>query len=187
MPTPAERHRDLYRELLDLPEDQVGEIIAGELHVQPRPAPKHAWASSGLGADLFGPYSRGKGGPGGWWILDEPELHLGEEVLVPDIGGWKKEQMPTLPETAWFELPPDWICEILSQSTARKDRILKMPAYARHGVEHAWLLDPVLKTLEVYRQQSGLWTLIGAFSKNDRVSAAPFEDVEIELALLWGE
>ncbi len=98
----AERHRDLYRELLDLPEDKVGEIISGELHVQPRPSPKNSWASSGLGADLFGPYSRGKGGPGGWWILDEPELHLGEEVFVPDIGGWKKERMPALPEMAWF-------------------------------------------------------------------------------------
>ena len=137
-----------FRELLELPEDKVVEIISGELHVQPRPAPKHAWVSSGLGADLFGPYSSGKGGPGGWWILDESELHLGEEVLVPDIGGWKKERMPTLPETAWFELPPDWICEVLSPSTARKDRTFATRKFRVLGVliyvQPPILLEPLV-------------------------------------------
>jgi hypothetical protein len=130
------RHIARYEDILALPENLVGEIIAGELHTHPRPAPRHTRAYSALGYSIGGPFDGGIGGPGGWWILDEPEIHLSEHVLVPDIAGWRRERMPELPETAWFELAPDWVCEILSPSTARTDRALKMPIYAAEGVRH---------------------------------------------------
>jgi Uma2 family endonuclease len=187
MSAEAKPYTDVYRELLELPENLTGEIIAGQLHSQPRPAPRHAVAASSLGGELDGPFFKGRGGPGGWWIIDEPEIHFGDEVLVPDISGWKKARMPQLPATAYFEIPPDWVCEVLSQSTARKDRILKMPVYAEYGVSHIWLLDPVIKTLEAYELENGFWKLIGAFGENARVSIAPFHEIAIDLAVLWGE
>jgi Uma2 family endonuclease len=131
-----------YQDIIDLPEHLVGEIIAGELHTQPRPAPRHARASSVVGGKLTGPFDAGDGGPGGWWILDEPELHLGPHILVPDLAGWRRERMSRLPGMAWFELAPDWACEVLLPGTARKDRVKKMPIYGGSGVGHLWLLDP---------------------------------------------
>jgi Uma2 family endonuclease len=183
----AVKQSDVYQDLLNLPENIIGEIINGELHTQPRPAPRHALASSSLGGELDGPYFKGRGGPGGWWIIDEPEIHLGDDVLVPDIAGWKKERMPKLPETAFFDVSPEWICEVLSQNTVRKDRIFKMPLYAKYGVQHIWLLDPLAKTLEVYQLETQYWKLIGTFSGNDNVSILPFQEINIELSFLWGE
>lgn len=104
-----------YEDIFGLPENLVGEIINGRLVTHPRPAPKHAVACSSLGFEIGGPYDRGRDGPGGWRILDEPELHLDHDILVPDLAGWRRECMPKLSETAWFELPPDWVCEILSR------------------------------------------------------------------------
>jgi Uma2 family endonuclease len=175
-----------YQDLLDLPAHLVGEIISGRLVTHPRPAPKHARASSILGVEVGGPFDKGSGGPGGWWILDEPEVHFGEHVLVPDLAGWRRERMPTLPQTAWFELPPDWICEILSPATARADRVEKLPIYAAFGVSHAWLIDPDLQTLEALENREGRWLMLGAFEGQDRVSVAPFDAVGIELGILWG-
>lgn len=137
-----------YEDLFKLPPHQVGEIIHGSVYAHPRPAPRHARAYSILGKELVGPYDQGGSGPGGWWILDEPELHLGRDILVPDLAGWRRERLPALPETAWFELAPDWLCEILSPATARLDRVEKLPIYASHGVGHVWLVDPDLRTLE---------------------------------------
>jgi Uma2 family endonuclease len=181
----AKRYDEVYEAFLNLPENIVGEILGGELHTQPRPAPKHALAASYLGDDLIGPYGKGRGGPGGWWILDEPEIHLNDDILVPDMAGWKKERMPRLPETAFFSLPPDWVCEVLSQQTARKDRIKKMPLYATYGVPYIWLIDPVLKTLETYRLGERHWELTGTFAENDHVSAQPFQETSIDLSFLW--
>ena len=148
-----------YDDLLKVPEHLVAEIIQGQLYATPRPAPKHALAASSMGGNLFGLYHQGSGGPGGWWILDEPELHLNAHVLVPDLAGWRRERMPHLPDTAWFELAPDWVCEILSSSTARMDRVQKMPVYAEQGVRYLWLVDPDLKPLEAYELQDGHWML----------------------------
>ena len=187
MPKTAESKRGLYRELLDLHENMAGEIINGELYSQPRPSPKRSMAFSSLGYELVSPFQKGRGGPGGWWILYEPEIHLGRQVLVPDIAGWKKDRLPHLPETAWFELVPYWACEILSPSTARKDLVIKLPVYAEHGVSHVWLIDPALKTIETYQLEDRFWKLIGAFSENDVVSIAPFEEIAIELEVLWVE
>ena len=168
-----------YGDLFDLPENLVGEIINGELHTHPRPAPKHARADSVLGGNTGNSYDWGESGPGGWWILDEPELHLGNNILVPDLAGWRRERMPTLPETAWFELAPDWICEILSPSTARVDRVLKMPIYARQGVQHLWLVDPDLQTLEVYTLDNSRdqphWLLLNSLEGDAPVKQPPFD------------
>ncbi|MEN8207462.1 MAG: Uma2 family endonuclease [Pseudomonadota bacterium] len=175
-----------YEDIIALPENQVGEILYGHLHTHPRLAPKHALAYSALGFSLGGPFSAGVGGPGGWWILDEPELHLGQDVIVPDLAGWRREPMPELPETAWFELPPDWVCEILSPSTARIDRALKMPIYAREGVPHLWLIDPDARTLEVYHlQDGGHWLLLETLKEDDSIRQPPFEAISFSLGSLW--
>ena len=180
------RRKATYDDILDLPEHLVGEILGGQLHTHPRPAPKHARAYSSLGGNLGGAYDWGAGGPGGWWILDEPEVHLGGDVLVPDIAGWRRERMPALPDAAWFELAPDWVCEILSPATARTDRALKMPIYAREGVPHLWLVDPDARTLEVYRlQDGGHWLLLTTLKDDDSVSQPPFDAIAFPLASLW--
>jgi len=186
MAAPAKRAAT-YQDLLALPDTLVAEIIAGTLYASPRPAVPHALASSTLGGDLSGPFQRGRGGPGGWWILFEPELHLGDDVLVPDLAGWRRARLPRPPRGPFLTLAPDWACEVLSPSTARLDRVAKMPAYAREGVRNLWLIDPLAKTLEVYRLQGGQWVVLGAFGGAARVRAEPFEAVEIELAALWGE
>lgn len=174
-----------YDDLLDLPEGVVGEIIGGELITHPRPAPRHALALSLLGHELTGPFHRGKGGPGGWWILSEPEIHLDRNVLVPDIAGWRRERMPQLPDKAWFDLAPDWLCEVLSPATARVDRVQKLPLYAAAGVRHVWLVDPALRTLEAYENQQGRWLQLGVFKDDDAVAVAPFEVFTLELGALW--
>lgn len=184
MAEPAERAAT-YEDLLQASPHLVAEILFGRLHTHPRPAPKHARASSMLGGKLMDPFDNGKDGPGGWWILDEPELHPGRHVVVPDVAGWRRERMPELPETAWFELAPDWVCEVLSPSTAQTDRSLKLPIYAEHGVGHIWLVDPELRTLEVYERKDGKWLLLATLKENDDVRLPPFDAIAFSLALLW--
>jgi Uma2 family endonuclease len=181
-----ERKPASYADLEALPENVVGEIIAGELHVSPRPAAPHAVASSRLGVKLGGPFDLGEGGPGGWIILDEPELHLGDDVLVPDLAGWRRERMPVVPRTAAFNLAPDWVCEVLSPSSAKLDRGAKLPVYAREGVSHVWLVAPETQALEVLRLQRAHYSPLGTYGGVARVRAEPFEALELELALLWG-
>lgn len=147
----------LYQQLEALPPNMTGEIINGRLYAQPRPASPHALAGSGLEIDIGGPYHRGRDGPGGWWILVEPEVHFirDAEVLVPDIAGWQRERMPRLPRDHRFEIAPDWVCEILSPSTAKTDRVIKMPVYAHYGVAYLWLVDPLAHTLEAFALRDG--------------------------------
>ncbi len=180
---------DLYAQLEALPENLTGEIINGRLYAQPRPAGPHTGAGSGLGGELYGPYHRGRGGPGGWWILDEPEIHFTRdtEVLVPDLAGWRRERMPRLPRDHRFEVVPDWVCEILSPSTAKTDRVVKMPVYARYGVPYLWLVDPLAHTLEVFALHDGRWTVIGLFQEQDTVSVEPFQEIALELGGLWAD
>jgi Uma2 family endonuclease len=186
MATPVKRPAT-YEDLLQVPSHRVAEIVAGELHVSPRPAFRHALAASRLGVELGGPFDRGRGGPGGWWILDEPELHLGEDVLVPDLAGWRRERMPELPDVAASALAPDWICEVVSPSTERLDRAKKMQVYAREKVAFLWLLNPRTRTLEVYRLSEGRWLLLATYEGAAGVRAEPFDAVELELSPLWGE
>ncbi len=174
-----------YADLEALPEHVVGELIAGELHVSPRPASPHTVATSVLGFELGGPFHLGRGGPGGWVLLDKPELHLGQDVLVPDLAGWRRERMPRPPRTAAFTLVPDWICEVLSPSTTMLDRAVKLPVYAREGVRHVWFLDPEARMLEVFRLEGTHYSLLVTNTGTARVRAEPFEPLELALAALW--
>lgn len=183
----AARQKTLYEKLEALPEGLIAEIIDGQLHTQPRPAPRHAIAASNLGAELIAPYSRAKGGPGGWWIIDEPELHFvrDTEVLVPDLAAWKRERMPELPPDQRVEVRPDWICEVLSPSTRSKDREIKMPVYARCGVPYVWLVDPTARTLEAYQLRGAELTRRGTFGADTSPAAAPFEAAVFRVGDLW--
>ncbi len=175
----------LYKDFMAVPSNMVAQIINGALVTQPRPAPKHSRASSVLGGKLGNPFDYGNDGPGGWIILDEPELHLGADILVPDLAGWKRENMQTLPETAYFETPPDWICEVLSPSTARYDRLEKRNIYADHKVSHLWFIDPEARTLEAFELLKGKWILLKTYGHKVMVDAAPFGEVPFELGSLW--
>ncbi|HSF16335.1 MAG TPA: Uma2 family endonuclease [Vicinamibacteria bacterium] len=184
--SPRRKHAT-YEDLAALPEHLVGEILDGDLFALPRPSPRHSLAASGLGGELFGRFGRRGGGdsPGGWWILDEPELHLGADVLVPDISGWRREKMTTLPETAFIELAPDWACEVLSPATEAIDRGRKMRVYAREGVSHLWLVNPIHRTLESYRLVASQWTLLQTFVGDVEVRAEPFEAVALDMSRWW--
>jgi len=176
---------DLYAALRAVPEHKVAEIIQGGLVTHPRPAARHATAATALAALLFGPFRRGKGGPGGWVILCEPEIHLQDDVLVPDLAGWRRERMPQTPDVAAFDLSPDWICEIVSPSTEALDREQKLPIYANNDVRHAWLVDPLAETLEVFELQAKRLRLTASHRGEQKIRAEPFAALELELAALW--
>lgn len=185
MANPA-RNAATYADVLAAPRHMVAEIIAGDLHLFPRPAPRHAVAASALGEELGPPFKRGRGGPGGWMILDEPELHLSADILVPDLAGWRIERLPTVPQDeAYFTLAPDWVCEVLSPPTIKVDRAEKLPSYARERVAHVWLVDPSLRTLEVLKLDGTTWRLLAVHRDDARVRAEPFDAIELELGVLW--
>jgi Uma2 family endonuclease len=184
---PARRPKR-YDDILDIPETKVAEIIDGEVIVSPRPASPHALAASVLGADLLGAFHRPPGderGPGGWWLLDEPELHFHDDVLVPDQAGWRRERLPSMPKVAAFTLAPDWVCEVISPSTGRIDRSRKMRIYAREGVAWLWLVDPLLRTIEVYALRDGEWVVKAVHAGDASARIAPFDAVELEVARWW--
>jgi Uma2 family endonuclease len=184
----APKRRATYEDLMQVPETKVAEIIDGELIVSPRPGPPHTHAASALGFDLGGAFHGPPGSPtspGGWWILLQPELHLEDDVLVPDWAGWRRARMPALPSTAYFPLAPDWVCEILFLSTGRMDRSAKMHAYARAAVAHLWLVDPSLRTVEVYRLEAGHWIVVDTYAADATVRAEPFDAIELRLASWW--
>ena len=177
--------RATYQDVLDAPAHRVAEIVEGVLHTHPRPAMPHALASSVLGRRIGNPYHDGIGGPGGWWIIDEPELHLGEDVLVPDLAGWRRDRMPDYPETAYVALAPDWVCEVLSASTRRLDLHGKRPIYAREGVAHLWLVDPADRALEEFELHDGRWVLIASAKDDEPVCIRPFDAITFSLDDLW--
>lgn len=179
------RRKATYEDILAAPEHMVAEIVDGELHLHPRPAGPHTAAATVLAEEIGPPFGRGKGGPGGWIILAEPELHLRSDVLVPDIAGWRRTTMDHVGNVAYFETRPDWICEVLSPSTEKIDRKHKLTIYAREGVGHAWLVNPLVRTLEVLRLARGRWVNIGTYSDDEQVQAEPFDAITLELAELW--
>jgi Uma2 family endonuclease len=192
---PAEkRRRATYADLEAVPPGKVAELIDGELYVFPRPAPKHSKAAGRLMVRLGGPFDLGEGGPGGWWILPEPEVRFpdpgvpkGFHAVDPDLAGWRRERIPELPETAYFSLAPDWICEVISPSTEDHDRETKMPLYAANGVRWAWLVDPIARTLEIYVLGERGWKTATIHKDADRVRAAPFDAIELDLSVLWAK
>lgn len=187
MALPATRHAPATeRDLDDLPDDVVGHLVDGEIIALPRPATPHVVAATELGYSLGPPFRRGIGGPGGWVILDEPGVRFGLDNLVPDLAGWRKERFIS-PQEGPFTGIPDWICEVLSPSTWRFDRVTKLAIYARHEVAHVWLLEPHARTVEVLRLQEGRWLIAGVYQNQDKIRAEPFDAVELDLSLIWGE
>lgn len=197
METPRREHasetpratRATYDDLVNAPSDRLAEIINGELITSPRRSIPQANAASVLGAILGSAFRLGVGGPGGWHLLDQPELHFGSseelDVLVPDLVGWRRERLPQLPDAPHMRLAPDWICEVLSDSTEAVDRIRKMPIYLREGVTHAWLVSPKHRTVEVYRRSDAGWVIVGQYEGAQAVRAEPFEAIELQLGHLW--
>lgn len=178
-----------YEDVKALPPNVVGELIDGELHTMPRPRLRHAEVLSEFLYELKGPYQRGLRGPGGWWILPEPELHLivNRRTVVLDLAGWRKERMPTLLDVAQVTLTPDWVCEILSDSTEVFDRAEKMPLYAEHGVPYAWLVDVDDHRLEAYWNDAGTWRPLGQWRHQDQASIPPFDAIPLHLVRIWPE
>jgi Uma2 family endonuclease len=183
--TSTEKRAATYEDLLAVPEHLVAELLFGQLVTHPRPAPRHARVVSRLHGVLTPPFDLGVAGPGGWVFLVEPELHLGEHVAVPDVAAWRLERLPAIPETAWIEMAPDWVCEVLSPSTERYDRGDKRTIYAEAGVGHLWHVDPILRMLEVFELRDGKWLLAGVFHDDAAVAAPPFAELTFALNLLW--
>ena len=174
-----------YQDVLDAPPHQVAEVLAGTLYTHPRPASRHARASSVIGAKVGPPFDYDDDSPSGWWILDEPELHLGADIVVPDVAGWRRETMPDYPDAAYFTIPPDWVCEVLSPSTRRIDQNEKRTIYAREGVLHLWFVDPDAQTLEAFELRKGQWVLLTTLSDDAAVSLPPFAAITFPLNALW--
>ena len=174
-----------YDDLRDVPEQFVAEMFDGELYASPRPALPHTRASSLLSAELIGAFDRGLNGPGGWVIMNEPELHFANDVLVPDIAGWRRSRLPNVPAEPYLTLAPDWVCEVVSPSTETIDRGKKLRIYARVRVEHTWLLDPLRQTLEVLLLRSVRWAPLAIHEGRGKVRAPPFDALEVDLGSLW--
>jgi Uma2 family endonuclease len=181
---PLKQHAT-YDDLREVPDNFVAEIFDGELYASPRPAYPHAHAASVIGALLGGPFHLGQQGPGGWVIVDEPELRFGSDVLVPDLAGWRRERLSTVPSVAYPTIAPDWICEVLSPSTEVLDRSKKLRIYAREGVAYVWLVNPLLRTLEVLALARGALRLTAGHEGGANIRAAPFDAIEFDLGALW--
>jgi Uma2 family endonuclease len=184
--TEAKKGPATYADLEAVPPHLVAEIIDGELLTHPRPSPRHGAAANSLGAELTGPFQKGQGGPGGWIFMVEPELHLGAQVVVPDLAAWRRQRLSTYDDEAFIDIAPDWICEVLSASTEQRDRTAKRRIYAEAVVSHLWLVDPRQQLLEVFALAAGgAWMLEGAWRSDDQVRAPPFAAISFSLADLW--
>jgi Uma2 family endonuclease len=181
------KRRATYEDLLRVPDTQIAEIVEGVLVVSARPATPHAFAATEIAADLLPAFHgrAARSGPGGWWIFSEPELHLSGDVLVPDLAGWRCDRMAAVPNAGALTVAPDWVCEILSPSSVRHDRIAKMRCWAREGVPFVWLVDPAARTLETFRLESGRWTVVASHAGDESVRSDPFGEVEIGLGRWW--
>lgn len=177
-----------YADLEALPERYTGELIAGTLYAQAQPASPHQRAASQLSIQIGGAFdaaNAGPKGPGGWWILHEPELHFGADVLVPDLVGWRRQRMPVMPKVPWFELVPDWLCEVASPSTYRYDRSIKLERYRQAGVAYVWLVDTEARGIEVLKLSCAAWTLVGHYFGEEPIALEPFAATPIACADLW--
>lgn len=184
LPASTARHPATYQDVLDAPPDRVAEVVRGALHLQPRPAMPHVRAGSRLGVRLGG-FDDDTIGPGGWWIVDEPELHPGADIVVPDLAGWRRTRMPRFPRSPYATVAPDWVCEILSPSTRQLDLGPKRDIYAEHGVGHLWFVDPDARTLEAFGLRDGAWVLLRTLTGDADVRLPPFDAIGFPLAALW--
>jgi Uma2 family endonuclease len=173
-------------DLYALPPELKGEIIDGELYVQPRPRARHARVEAAIVGSTHGPYDLGRGGPGGWWILPEPGIELpGSPEFSPDVAGWRRERLPELPEDEPLRVAPDWVCEVLSPRTRGYDLIKKRPFYARSGVNWLWYVDVEAHTISVSQLRDGAWVEVAVHGDEQRVRLQPFPEVELDLGLWW--
>jgi Uma2 family endonuclease len=184
---PRKKQHATYQDVLDAPEHVVAEIIGGELRLSPRPGGPATAVASSVGDELGPPFKRGRGGPGGWLIVDEPEIHVADDIIVPDLAGWRRERQSRVPEGAFFTMTPDWVCEVLSRSTEKMDRLEKMPLYASWSVQYAWLVHPRRRTIEVFRLRNGAWETSGVYGEADRARIEPFGAIEIAVGDLWAD
>jgi Uma2 family endonuclease len=174
-----------YADLEKVPPHLVAEIIHGVLETHPRPVGRHGVAQGALQGEIYNPYQRGRGGPGGWLFIPEPQLHLGAHVLVPDVAGWKRERLPDVPKTPGITTAPDWVCEVLSPATAKRDRGAKQAIYAEFGISYFWVVDPANRLIDAYQLVAGKWMLLGSVGGDDEVSLPPFEAARFTLDLLF--
>lgn len=177
--------RATYEDVLAAPEHMLAQVLDGELLLSPRPSALHIATTSALGEELGPPFKRGRGGPGGWILLDEPELHLADDIVVPDLAGWRRERLPELPDAPYLDLAPDWACEVLSPSTHRIDRIRKTRLYAREHVGHVWLIDPREQLVEVLRLDGETYRIVISAGGDEQVQLEPFDAITLDLAVLW--
>lgn len=175
-----------WQDVLAAPEDLKAEVLAGELFTMPRPHPRHGWVQAVLSSDLTAPFGQGRGGPGGWWILIEPDVLFGpHDIVSPDLVGWRRDRVPAFPDEQPISIRPDWICEVLSPRTASRDRTSKSDLYLRSGVPDYWLVDPAARILEAFELEEGGWLRLGAWGDGDRARIRPFDAVEIEVGALF--
>lgn len=169
-----------------LPRTWRGEIIHDTLYAFPRPRAPHQRAGGGILMDLRDPFDRGRGGPGGWWILIEPGIEVpAAKEFSPDVAGWRKERMPALPRTGPIRVAPDWVCEVLSPSTRGYDLVVKRRFYAEIGVQYLWYVEPLARAITASKLMGGQWMEIGAWGKGEKARIEPFEAVELDLSGWW--
>jgi len=170
---------DLYEQIRALPEHVTGEILEpGVLRTMSRPARPHRRTHTSIlrGLDGFDANFGGKG----WWIEIEVEIRFpGGRLAVPDLSGFRVERVPELPDENPLHILPDWCCEILSPTTERVDRMVKLPLYARSGVPWIWLVDPNLHTIEVFETIDGRPALTAVGGDLDNAHLPPFGDLDI--------
>lgn len=174
-----------YEDVLRCPPHVVAEVVFGVLYQSPRPAIPHVAAASVVGEELGAPFKRGKGGPGGWIILSEPEIHLTLDIVVPDLGGWRRETLPVLPEAPFIAVRPDWVCEVASPSTRALDRGKKLDVYQRERVSHVWLIEPTDRFLEILELDGETYRIVQRVSGDSPARLRPFDAIEFDVGALW--
>jgi Uma2 family endonuclease len=186
MSAPA-RKQATWEDLLRTPDDgRVYEVLDGQIEGLPRPLPRHGRAQARLAGQLSGPFDPGEGGPGGWWLLIEPEVRLAvHQIVVPDMVGWRRERMPSLPDARPIDLVPDWIAEVVSPSDVGRDRVRKANLYLAAGLPFYWIVDPAERTLEAYAAHEGSWLRLGGWTDGDTPRVPPFEAVALDVGSLF--
>jgi Uma2 family endonuclease len=177
-----------WEDLLNTPEDSpfTHEVLGGDLEALPHPLPQHGWTQGMLFSELSSPFGRGRGGPGGWWLILDTDVMLApHDIVAPDISGWRRERMPAFPRNRPITVVPDWVCEVLSPTHPQRDRVRKADLYLRAGVPHYWMVDVEGRTLEALTAREAAWVRVGAWSDGDHPRIPPFEAIELDVGGLF--